>query len=105
MADNRQHPRHLTRLPVTFQVAGGERIAASCADISLGGMFVETESPAPYGAQLVVHVALPGLKEEAALAATVRWVKKGAGMGLQFGVMGARETHAIVQLLREGSTV
>lgn len=106
MAENRQHPRKAIQLPVAFQVAGGELVEAWCTDISLGGMFVETDSPAPYGAPLVVYMELPGLKEDASLSATVRWVKKGQGMGLQFGVMGARETHGVIALVNQrNSTV
>lgn len=101
MAENRQHPRKSIRVPVAFQVAGGERVEASCTDISLGGMFVETPAPAAYGQQIVVHIALPGMKGVTALASTVRWVKRGAGMGVQFGVMGARETHALLQLVQQ----
>lgn len=103
MAENRQHPRRTIQLPVAFRVAGGGIVEAWCTDISLGGMFVETETPAAYGAQVIVHIALPGLKEDAELASTVRWVKKGSGMGVQFGVMGARETHALIELIHHAA--
>ncbi|MBK8256496.1 MAG: PilZ domain-containing protein [Polyangiaceae bacterium] len=102
MQENRQHPRKSIDLPAGFQREGGERVAASCRDISLGGAFLETAEPAPYGSTVKVFLMLPGLREEAALAATVRWVKKGEGMGVQFGVMGARETHAIIQFIQHG---
>lgn len=100
MTEHRQHPRKSTQLPVAFQVDGGARVEASCRDISLGGMFVETPAPAPYGAAIVVYLSLPGLRAETAIRSTVRWTKKGAGMGVQFGVMGARETHALVELIQ-----
>jgi type IV pilus assembly protein PilZ len=38
------------------------------------------------------------LREEAVVDAVVRWSKPD-GMGVQFGVMGARETHALTQML------
>ncbi|MEZ4294526.1 MAG: PilZ domain-containing protein [Polyangiaceae bacterium] len=99
MQENRQHPRRSIELPAAFQFEGGDRVPASLRDVSLGGVFLETEAPAPYGARIVIHVKLPGLKDESTIQATVRWVKKGSGMGVQFGVMGARETHALLSLL------
>jgi type IV pilus assembly protein PilZ len=73
-------------------------MTARCRDISLGGMFIETDAPLPYGSALRVHVRLPGLKGESTLRAVVRWAAAN-GMGIQFGTMGARETHALTLLL------
>jgi Tfp pilus assembly protein PilZ len=103
VAENRQHPRKAVELPVAFQVGEEGIVEAWCTDIGVGGMYVETTTPAPYGAELVVYLELPGMKEDAALKATVRWVKKGQGMGLQFGVMGVRETHGILALTQRPS--
>jgi Tfp pilus assembly protein PilZ len=105
VAENRQHPRKPIQLPVGFQIGGGDIVEAWCTDISLGGMYVETDTPAAYGAQLVVYIELPGMKEDAALGATVRWVKKGQGMGLQFGMMGARETHGILTVVSQRNSI
>lgn len=100
MTEHRLHPRKPTQLPVAFEVSGGERVVATCRDISLGGMFIETAAPAPYGAQVVVYLGLPGLRDEAIIKSTVRWTARGSGMGVQFSVMGARETHALVELIQ-----
>ncbi len=102
VTEHRQHPRKSVQISVAFQTQGGARVEASCRDISLGGIFLETESPLPYGAVLTVFLGLPGLKQEAIVQATVRWTEKGKGMGVQFGVMGARETHALLQLIQAG---
>jgi type IV pilus assembly protein PilZ len=96
--ENRQHPRKIIETDVAFQAAGGLRIAARCRDVSLGGMFIETASALAYGARVRVFVQLPGLKGESAIDAVVRWSNP-SGMGVQFGVMGARETHALTLLL------
>jgi len=97
--DSRQHPRETIRLPVRFRVAGGGEELAECRDVSVGGMFVETERPAPFGAAVEVVLRLPDMKTDATLAATVRWVSR-EGMGVQFGMMGARETHGLTELIR-----
>jgi type IV pilus assembly protein PilZ len=96
--DKRQHPRKIIEADVAFQVGGGPRVEARCRDVSLGGMFIETEATAPYGTPVRVFLRLPGLKDEVTVDTIVRWSKPG-GMGVQFGVMGARETHALIELL------
>lgn len=96
--DNRKHPRTQVTAPVTIKVGDGQWVTAESHDISLGGMFVQTIATAPYGARLVVRMRLPGLKQEVEIEAIVRW-SKSTGMGVQFGRMGARETHALTQLI------
>jgi type IV pilus assembly protein PilZ len=87
---------------VEFVPKGGtQHIQGRAKDISLGGMFVETDAPLGFGVDLVVHVTLPGQKSAFALPAVVRWSRTGEGMGVQFGLLGARETHAITELTKE----
>ena len=68
-------------------------------DISLGGMFVATSTPLPFGSEAVVTIAFPKQRGTFALLGVVRWTREG-GMGIQFGLLGARETHAIANALR-----
>ena len=101
MSENRQYPRKIVASEVAFQVGDGPRIDARCRDVSLGGMFIETAAPSPYGTRLRVYAQFPGLRGEATIEAVVRWAKPG-GMGVQFGSMGARETHALTVLISGG---
>jgi type IV pilus assembly protein PilZ len=97
--DNRQHPRKDIHPPVAYQLDDGPRVDATCENLSLGGMFLRTTGPIPaFGTPVTVFVHFPGLKQETAIKSIVRWSKPG-GIGIQFGVMGARETHALTQLL------
>jgi hypothetical protein len=98
MTEHRKHPRAQISSPVTFQLGDGPRVEARCVDISLGGMFIETDAPASYGTALTIFVRLPGY--DATIDAIVRWAKP-SGMGVQFGRMGARETHALTELLMQ----
>jgi type IV pilus assembly protein PilZ len=66
-------------------------------DVSLGGMFIRTSRPASFSAEIRVRVTLPGQKAAFDLPAVVRWTRPD-GMGIQFGLLGARETHAIISL-------
>jgi uncharacterized protein (TIGR02266 family) len=79
--------------------AGEETASGQARDLSVGGMFIETSSPFPFGTEVMVHVQLPGHKDELAMPAVVRWTRQD-GMGLQFGLLGARETHAITEVVR-----
>ena len=84
-----------------FVAKGAQQpVKGRAKDISLGGMFVLTEAPLAFGVELVVHITLPGQKAAFALPAVVRWSRVGEGMGVQFGLLGARETHAITELTK-----
>jgi hypothetical protein len=97
----RRHNRAPLDASVEFVGKGSsERIAGRAKDISLGGMFIETLHPLPFSSELVVHVLLPSQKAPFALPGVVRWTRDG-GMGVQFGLIGARETHAITELTRQ----
>ena len=98
MSEKRQYPRQPIENDAAFQGEGGPLVEARYRDVSLGGMFIETETPLPYGAHVRVTLRLPGLRDEVTIESIVRWSKPG-GMGVQFGRMGARETHALTLLL------
>ncbi|MGH7296513.1 MAG: PilZ domain-containing protein [Polyangiaceae bacterium] len=101
MVELRRYQRAPIDVPVEFAAKGATaRAAGRAKDISLGGMFLETSTPLAFGADLVVHVTMPGQKTSFAIPAVVRWLG-GGGMGVQFGLIGARETHAITELTKE----
>lgn len=98
--DLRRYQRAPVNLPVEFVVKGATgRVAGRATDVSLGGMFIETAKPPAFSEELVVHLAPPQVKKPIALKAVVRWTRAD-GMGVQFGLLGARETHAITELTR-----
>jgi type IV pilus assembly protein PilZ len=96
----RRYQRAPIDVSVEFVAKGAsERAKGRAKDISLGGMFIETAAPPAFGAELVVHVTLPGQRAAFAMPGVVRWLG-GGGMGVQFGLVGARETHAITELTK-----
>lgn len=100
MLELRRYNRASLDTSVEFVGKGStERFPGRAKDISVGGMFIETDKPLPFGSDLVVHVTLPSQKAPFALPGVVRWARNG-GMGVQFGLVGARETHAITELTR-----
>lgn len=98
--DLRRHPRvPADHAPVRFASKGGEPLGDGFAkDVSLGGMFVVTEAPAAFNADIVVHLALPGADAELEIPARVRWTNRD-GFGVQFGLIGVRETRAITEFV------
>lgn len=99
MQEKRTHPRVAIDLGVSCEVKDEPAFSGTGKDISLGGMFVEAEELPAFGTTLTIVTHLPGLPAEVRLPAVVRWNGPG-GFGVQFGLLGARETHAITRLMR-----
>ena len=99
MHDKRSHPRVPLTVEVACEVSGGASILGRAKDISVGGMYIESETEVSFGTQVSIVLRLPNTKADARLPAVIRWIKPG-GFGVQFGLLGARETHAISELLK-----
>ena len=78
-------------------MAGGPEFQAHARDVSVGGMFVEADVAPAFGAQVTIigdFPGGPGMK----IPAIVRWLKSD-GFGVQFGLLGAHETHVLASLV------
>lgn len=83
-----------------FSAEGSEAtFLGTGTDLSLGGIYIETDHPLPFGTQLVVRISFPSQSDPLEVPATVRWTCT-EGMGVQFGLLGARVTHAITEIAR-----
>ena len=101
MIEQRRHARAPLDRSATFSIKGETGTREGIAkDIAVGGMFIETATPARFGANVIIHVELPGQDGPASLPGVVRWVRDG-GMGVQFGLLGAVETHTITEISRK----
>jgi type IV pilus assembly protein PilZ len=85
--------------PVSCEVRDGAQIPGLAKDISIGGMFIQATEVIPFGTEVTIVARFAGSKADLRLPAIVRWAKPD-GFGVQFGSLGARETHAISQLLK-----
>jgi len=97
--------RRFSRAPIEQTLLFGSRdedglAEGAAVDISLGGMFIVTETPAAFGTTIEIHTQLAGVRGEFVLPAVVRWTRVG-GMGVQFGMLGAKETLAITEIVRK----
>lgn len=100
LVDKRKSPRAPFAVPVTFVSKDGSgSIEGRTRDISLGGVFIETGAPAAFGTHVVLHLVLPGQTTRSSLPGVVRW-HGDDGMGVQFGLLGAVETHAITEIVK-----
>jgi hypothetical protein len=96
----RQFHRAPIRRAVLFAPKGDDLFCDGIAmDISLGGMFIATDLPDPFGTEIVVQMSVERLAPDLLLPAVVRWTRQD-GMGVQFGLLGARETFEITEILR-----
>jgi hypothetical protein len=69
---------------------------ANARDISIGGMYLQSTDPPPLGRKLELCFQLPGKSVTLRLPAIVRWFGTD-GFGVQFQLLGAKETHAITR--------
>ena len=60
-------------------------------------MFIEG-AKAPFGAHVSIHVHITGEEAAIVLPGVVRWERDG-GIGVQFGLLGARETYIITAVV------
>jgi uncharacterized protein (TIGR02266 family) len=97
-SNKRQFERVTVQLVIRFAV-GDEMVEALTRDVSLGGVFINTNRALPYGTVATFELSLPALPQPAKIEGTVRW-SSGDGMGVQFHSLRARETWAINQLSR-----
>jgi len=95
----RASERTNVELPTSILYSDGTVIRGVARNISIGGAYVEVDAPAPFGASVVIVLSLPGVAERVQIEAVVRW-NTPRGMGVQFGLMGARATHALTEALR-----
>jgi type IV pilus assembly protein PilZ len=97
MQEKRSHPRRLVRLPLRIFPRGAEPFAAESVDLSVGGLFIRAEGGVAFGEELEVELELPQLGPTR-LPAIVRWIRA-EGFGVQFGLLGAKHTHALADLV------
>jgi type IV pilus assembly protein PilZ len=98
LVELRRYERTPIDIAIDFSRPGSDaRSPGRATDISIGGMFIETSAPQAFSTEIVVHLMIPGQRSAMAIPGVVRWAR-GGGMGVQFRLLGARETHAIMSL-------
>jgi hypothetical protein len=102
VTEQRKHHRIPVHIGVTCIPGEGEAFEGSVKDLSLGGMFVECDVRPAFASKLTL--VLRGVAaRELRLPAVVRWSER-HGFGVQFGLLGAYATHAILDLVKKNSS-
>jgi hypothetical protein len=95
---------------VSFQIGDGPDLATgwiarlSLAGVDIVGVDDELLRSTSIGTKIAFHAALdPSAEEIYAFEGRIQWVAAGGRVGIQFGQLGARETHAILQAMQGGA--
>src|SRR5436305_1406272 len=90
--DKRNELRAVHRLAVELEIEG-QSVSTLARNVSLGGIFLETEAPLREGAQVRLRFTVPAQREPIVTIAEVRWLEKD-GVGLRFVGLRARDVWA-----------
>ncbi len=97
LREKRKHQRTALSTPVTITAPDGTSWVSQSRDISMGGVFLHGAALARIGTVVTLAFELPQGSLE--VPAFVRWSTP-EGFGLQFGLLGVRETHALGAFIR-----
>jgi PilZ domain len=103
MTENGKHNRRFPRIAtpsgvwVAWQQDGQKQAVCRVCDLNVGGLFIATTTPASIGAVVSILFSVP--EGEIRGHATVRNVKPGEGMGVQFTAMGGQDTDRLRKLV------
>lgn len=96
MHEKRAHSRVQVRIDVSCTTEEGAVVEGVTRDLAVGGAFIESADMPAFGSKVKLALKLPG-GEPLHVSAIVRWTKPG-GFGVQFQLLGAKETWALAKL-------
>ena len=85
-------------MAVSVAVAGSLQ-RGTTVNISQGGALVKFPPYPAVGERVVLHIRLPGVPDDCAIPAIVRWVRDGVGAGLQFEKLRAIDVWGLNRLI------
>jgi type IV pilus assembly protein PilZ len=100
--EKRQHQRVDARFEILCVREGEPDVTAHARDVSNGGLFIELTPAPPFGTSFTVVTSAMAARP-VRLPVTVRWTTP-EGCGVQFGLLGAYETHALVNFIKKHKT-
>jgi uncharacterized protein (TIGR02266 family) len=103
--ERRQHEREDLKIPVDYSAVDAF-FSEFTSNINEGGMFIETESPAPLDSEVQLQFRLPNLDRPVKVSGRVAWVSDGkgeapAGMGIEFQELAPEVRRTINDLVRQ----
>ena len=98
MEHRRSDRRYDRRVPIDFSHEGSS-FSAHTRNISLGGVFIETEQTLPFGARVTMKFRIPTQAEPIDVEGQVRWLEMDEGrlrgLGVRFEGLRARDVWAL----------
>jgi uncharacterized protein (TIGR02266 family) len=105
--------RITTRLPIRVRVEYeniDDFLDDYTSNLSLGGMFIQTDQPLPQGARFRLRLTIVGRDKPVETFGEVRWVVQPspapghiAGMGIQFDALHRSDRRAVERLLSQAN--
>ena len=97
--EHRRSDRRYERRVAIDVVHEGASFASYTRNISLGGVFIETESPLPFGVRVSLKFRIPTQTEPVEVDGQVRWQEtedgQVRGTGIRFDGLRARDVWAL----------
>jgi uncharacterized protein (TIGR02266 family) len=102
-----QERRKFPRIPILVEIyyqSDSPVIRSRLADLSEGGLFVDTLNPLPLGAEVKFRFLLPGKGPQQPIVglAKVAWNQPAVGMGIEFLKLGGDGLDRLRAFLGEG---
>jgi uncharacterized protein (TIGR02266 family) len=102
--ERRQHARENLKIPVDYSAVDAF-FSEFTTNINEGGMFIETDTPAPLDSEVQLQFRLPNLDRPVKVAGRVAWVSDGkgespCGMGIEFQELAPEVRRTINDLVR-----
>ncbi len=98
MEHRRSDRRYDRRVPIDFAHEGSS-FSAHTRNISLGGVFIETDQTLPFGARVGLKFRVPTQAEPIEVEGQVRWLEMDdgrlRGLGVRFEGLRARDVWAL----------
>lgn len=96
----REHQRIAVDLVARCATEAGATLDVVVRDLSLGGAFLESAVILAFGSSVTLTLRAFEGSAVMKLPGVVRW-SNASGFGMQFGSLGARETHDLIQVLAQ----
>jgi uncharacterized protein (TIGR02266 family) len=97
--EHRRSDRRYERRVAIDVVREGTAFSANTRNISLGGVFIETESSLPFGVRVQLKFRIPTQTEVVEVDGQVRWLEMEEGhvrgIGIRFDGLRARDVWAL----------
>ena len=98
MEHRRSDRRYERRVPIGF-AHEGTSFRGETRNISLGGVFIDTEQTLPFGARVTLTFSVPTQNEPIEVEGQVRWLEmedgRLRGLGVRFEGLRARDVWAL----------